>query len=153
MLVVTSCTGLNVEGRALCMSLTDAGWEATHAFHAEATEELNLLITPLASAEHERFRAAMATIIAEANEEVKGPAPSRMAAELICQSPRSPPLCAGGACLARMAPCRQSSCRPLRRLVQRRSPILALDNRDDFLLLVAEALKERSLVAPPPLGH
>ena len=56
--------------RALHVSLTDAGRRAADAFHAEATEELNLLLTPLASAERERFCGAMATIIAEANQEV-----------------------------------------------------------------------------------
>jgi DNA-binding MarR family transcriptional regulator len=56
--------------RALRVSLTDAGQRAAHAFHAEATEELDLLLAPLSPPEGERFRRAIAKVIAEASQEV-----------------------------------------------------------------------------------
>jgi DNA-binding MarR family transcriptional regulator len=49
--------------RAVRVTLTDTGRRAAAAFHADATEELNQLFTPLAPAQRERFRSAMATII------------------------------------------------------------------------------------------
>jgi hypothetical protein len=52
------------------MALT--GRRAAADFHADATEELNHLLTPLAPADRERIRSAMATIIAAA-----GPAAAR----------------------------------------------------------------------------
>ena len=50
--------------RALRVTLTDTGRRAAAAFHAEATEELNHLLAPLAPHDREHFRNAMATIIA-----------------------------------------------------------------------------------------
>lgn len=50
--------------RALHVTLTDAGQRAASAFHAEVTAELEHLLSPLALRDRERFRAAMAAIIA-----------------------------------------------------------------------------------------
>jgi DNA-binding MarR family transcriptional regulator len=51
--------------RALRVTLTDTGRQAATAFHAEATEELNHLLSPLAPRDREHLRRAMAKIIAE----------------------------------------------------------------------------------------
>ena len=50
--------------RALQATLTDAGRRAAAAFHAEVGAELSGLVAPLAPAEREHFRAALAQIIA-----------------------------------------------------------------------------------------
>jgi DNA-binding MarR family transcriptional regulator len=50
--------------RALQATLTDAGHRTALAFHAEVNEELSRLIAPLAPHDRERFRSAMATVIA-----------------------------------------------------------------------------------------
>jgi len=50
--------------RALQATLTDTGRRAAAAFHAEVGAELSGLIAPLAPAEREHFRAALAQIIA-----------------------------------------------------------------------------------------
>ena len=50
--------------RALQVTLTDAGQRTAAAFHAELGAELSRLVSPLAPADRERFRAAMAEIIA-----------------------------------------------------------------------------------------
>ena len=50
--------------RALQVTLTDAGHQAAAAFHAEIGAELSRLVSPLAAADREHFRAAMAEIIA-----------------------------------------------------------------------------------------
>ncbi len=52
--------------RALRVTLTGTGRRAAAAFHADATEELNHLLTPLAPPDREHFHGAMATIIAGA---------------------------------------------------------------------------------------
>lgn len=52
--------------RALRVTLTDTGRRAAAAFHAEATQELNHLLSPLAPPDREHFRSAMAKIIAGA---------------------------------------------------------------------------------------
>jgi DNA-binding MarR family transcriptional regulator len=50
--------------RALRVTLTDTGRRAARAFHADATAQLNDLLTPLAPADREHFRSAMAKVIA-----------------------------------------------------------------------------------------
>ena len=50
--------------RALQATLTDAGRRAAAAFHAEVGAELSRLVAPLAPADREHFRAALAEIIA-----------------------------------------------------------------------------------------
>ena len=50
--------------RALQATLTDTGRRAAAAFHAEVGAELSGLIAPLAPRDRERFRAALAEIIA-----------------------------------------------------------------------------------------
>ena len=50
--------------RALHVTLTDNGRRAAAAFHAEATEELNDLLSSLPSRDREHFRRSMAKIIA-----------------------------------------------------------------------------------------
>ena len=50
--------------RALRVTLTDAGRRAATAFHSEATEELNQLLSALPSTDREDFRRSMAKIIA-----------------------------------------------------------------------------------------
>jgi DNA-binding MarR family transcriptional regulator len=50
--------------RALHVALTDAGRRAATAFHADATQQLNDLLSPLAPDDHETFRSAMAKVIA-----------------------------------------------------------------------------------------
>ena len=50
--------------RALHVTLTDTGRRAATAFHAEATEELNHLLSALPAAEREGFRRSIAKIIA-----------------------------------------------------------------------------------------
>jgi DNA-binding MarR family transcriptional regulator len=50
--------------RALQATLTDAGRRAAAAFHTEVGAELSRLIAPLAPADREHFRAALAEIIA-----------------------------------------------------------------------------------------
>ncbi len=60
--------------RALRVTLSDTGSRVAHAFHADATEELNRLLTPLAPAEREHFRSMMATIIAAAGQVTGGAA-------------------------------------------------------------------------------
>ena len=52
--------------RALRVTLTHAGRRAAVAFHADATEELNQLLTHLAPADREHFRSVTAQIIAAA---------------------------------------------------------------------------------------
>ena len=52
--------------RALRVTLTDAGRRAAVAFHADATEELNQLLSPLAPADREHFRSMMTQIVAAA---------------------------------------------------------------------------------------
>ena len=48
--------------RAIHVTLTDAGEDAATAFYADAKEELNGLLSPLAPREREQFRRALATI-------------------------------------------------------------------------------------------
>ena len=50
--------------RALRVTLTDAGRRAATAFHAEVSAEIGRLIAPLDPGDRERFRGAMAEIIA-----------------------------------------------------------------------------------------
>src|SRR5579862_5314531 len=50
--------------RALQVTLTEAGHRAAAAFHAEVSAELDSLVAPLAPADREHFRAALAEIIA-----------------------------------------------------------------------------------------
>jgi DNA-binding MarR family transcriptional regulator len=50
--------------RALSVTLTATGRRAAALFHAEATEELNHLLSPLAPRDREDFRCALAKIIA-----------------------------------------------------------------------------------------
>jgi DNA-binding MarR family transcriptional regulator len=50
--------------RALHVTLTDTGHEAATAFHTEATEELNHLLSALPATERENFRRSIAKIIA-----------------------------------------------------------------------------------------
>jgi len=50
--------------RALQATLTDAGRRAAAAFHTEVGAELSRLVTPLAAADREHFRAVLAEIIA-----------------------------------------------------------------------------------------
>jgi DNA-binding MarR family transcriptional regulator len=50
--------------RALQATLTDAGRRAAAAFHAEVGAELSRLVAPLAPRDRERFRGALAEIIA-----------------------------------------------------------------------------------------
>jgi DNA-binding MarR family transcriptional regulator len=60
--------------RALRVTLTAVGRRAAVAFHADATEELNRLLLPLAPADREHFRSVMAQIIATAGPATGGPA-------------------------------------------------------------------------------
>lgn len=60
--------------RALRVSLTDVGRRAAVAFHADATEELSQLLSPLAPADREHFRSMMAQIVAAAGHAPEGPA-------------------------------------------------------------------------------
>jgi DNA-binding MarR family transcriptional regulator len=50
--------------RALHVTLTDTGLEAATAFHTEATEELNDLLSALPATDREQFRRSIAKIIA-----------------------------------------------------------------------------------------
>jgi DNA-binding MarR family transcriptional regulator len=50
--------------RALHVTLTDTGRRAATAFHAEATEELNYLLSALPATDREDFRRSVAKIIA-----------------------------------------------------------------------------------------
>jgi DNA-binding MarR family transcriptional regulator len=50
--------------RALHVTLTDTGRRAATAFHAEATEELNQLLSSLPSRDREQFRRSIVKIIA-----------------------------------------------------------------------------------------
>ena len=50
--------------RALHVTLTDTGHEAAIAFHTEATEELNQLLSALPATDREDFRRSLAKIIA-----------------------------------------------------------------------------------------
>lgn len=50
--------------RALRVSLTDTGRRTATAFHADATAQLNHLLSPLAPHDREHFRSAMAKVIA-----------------------------------------------------------------------------------------
>lgn len=50
--------------RALHVTLTDAGRRAATAFHSEATEELNHVLSALPSTDREHFRRSIAKIIA-----------------------------------------------------------------------------------------
>jgi DNA-binding MarR family transcriptional regulator len=52
--------------RALRVLLTDAGRQAAEAFHADVTEQLDDLFSPLAPGDLDRFRSAMAKIITAA---------------------------------------------------------------------------------------
>jgi DNA-binding MarR family transcriptional regulator len=52
--------------RALRVTLTDAGRRAAAAFHANATAELNHLVSPLPPDDRERFCTAIAKVIAGA---------------------------------------------------------------------------------------
>ncbi len=61
--------------RALRVTLTDTGGRAAAAFHAEATEELNHLLSPLARHDREHFRSAIAKIIAASGPRSPGGAP------------------------------------------------------------------------------
>jgi DNA-binding MarR family transcriptional regulator len=56
--------------RALRVTLTDAGRRAAAAFHADATAELNRLVSPLPLEERERFCTAIAEVIAGAQRTV-----------------------------------------------------------------------------------
>jgi DNA-binding MarR family transcriptional regulator len=49
--------------RALRVTLTSSGRQAAAAFHADASAELNQLLSPLAPSEREDFRTALAKII------------------------------------------------------------------------------------------
>lgn len=60
--------------RALRVTLTDAGRRAAVAFHADATEELNQLLSPLALADREHFRSVIAQVVAAAGHAREGPA-------------------------------------------------------------------------------
>lgn len=60
--------------RALRVTLTEAGRRAAVAFHADATGELNQLLTPLAPADREHFSRVMAQVIAAAGHGTEGPA-------------------------------------------------------------------------------
>ncbi len=51
--------------RALHVTLTDTGRRAATAFHAEATQELNHLLSALPSTDREHFRRSIAKIIAK----------------------------------------------------------------------------------------
>jgi DNA-binding MarR family transcriptional regulator len=50
--------------RALHVTLTDAGQRAATAFHAEVSDELGYLLSPLAPHDREQFRSATGAIIA-----------------------------------------------------------------------------------------
>jgi DNA-binding MarR family transcriptional regulator len=50
--------------RALRVTLTSSGRRAATAFHADASGELNQLLSPLAPSDREHFRTALAKIIA-----------------------------------------------------------------------------------------
>ncbi len=50
--------------RALHVTLTSSGRQAAAAFHADASAELNQLLSPLAPSDRENFRTALAKIIA-----------------------------------------------------------------------------------------
>ena len=50
--------------RALRVTLTRSGRQAAAAFHADASAELNQLLSPLAPSDRENFRTALAKIIA-----------------------------------------------------------------------------------------
>ena len=52
------------DGRALRVMLTDRGRRAGAAFHTDATDRLDRLLAPLPRAERDRFRSAMAQIVA-----------------------------------------------------------------------------------------
>jgi DNA-binding MarR family transcriptional regulator len=60
--------------RALRVTLTAAGRRAAVAFHADATEELNQLLSPLGPADREHFRSVMAQIVAAVGHATKEPA-------------------------------------------------------------------------------
>ena len=60
--------------RALRVTLTDAGRRAAAAFYADATEELNQLLSPLSPADREHFRSVMAKIITSAGHVTRRPA-------------------------------------------------------------------------------
>lgn len=49
--------------RALHVTLTSSGRQAAAAFHADASAELNQLLSPLAPSDRENFRTALAKII------------------------------------------------------------------------------------------
>ena len=50
--------------RALDVTLTSSGRRAAAAFHADASAELDQLLSPLAPSDRENFRTALGTIIA-----------------------------------------------------------------------------------------
>jgi DNA-binding MarR family transcriptional regulator len=52
--------------RAVRMTLTDIGGRKAAAFHAEMAAELTALLSPLAPADREQFRTALAKIIGQA---------------------------------------------------------------------------------------
>lgn len=67
--------------RALRVTLTDTGRRVAAAFHAESTAELDRLLAPLAARDRERFRGALARIIAACGDQrrrvVDGDSPKR----------------------------------------------------------------------------
>ena len=66
--------GVPGDRRALRVTLTDAGRRAAAAFHADETEELNQLLSPLAPADREHFRNMMAQIVVAAGPATEGSA-------------------------------------------------------------------------------
>lgn len=65
--LVTRCA-VPGDRRALHVSLTEPGRRAANAFHADATEHLDGLVSALGRAEREQFRHAMQTILAATQE-------------------------------------------------------------------------------------
>jgi DNA-binding MarR family transcriptional regulator len=59
--------------RALRVTLTSSGRRAASAFHADASAELNQLLSPLSPGDRDNFRTALAKIIATRS---KFPAPT-----------------------------------------------------------------------------
>jgi DNA-binding MarR family transcriptional regulator len=65
-------TPVHSDRRALHVTLTDTGQRAATAFHSEVTAELEQLLLPLAAHDRERFRNAMAAIIAQCQPQTPG---------------------------------------------------------------------------------
>lgn len=63
--------------RALHVTLTDTGHRAATAFHADATEELNHLLSALPATDREGFRRSVAKIIVTNLGKSKSPRPGR----------------------------------------------------------------------------